>query len=56
MEGTKTGMQNEELMEQVDEDEVRMALFQMNPNKAPGPDGMTPIFLKKNCKVVGRIL
>uniref|UniRef100_A0A803QRP6 Reverse transcriptase domain-containing protein n=1 Tax=Cannabis sativa TaxID=3483 RepID=A0A803QRP6_CANSA len=35
------------LMEPIAEDEVRRALFQMHPDKSPGPDGMTPGFFQK---------
>ncbi|XP_074347311.1 uncharacterized protein LOC141686156 [Apium graveolens] len=45
--GTITERQNKELMKPVDEEEVRAALFQMNPDKAPGPDGMTPGFFSE---------
>lgn len=34
--------QNRELKLEVTREEVKMALFQMHPDKAPGPDGMTP--------------
>ena len=35
---------NTELIEPVEEKEIKEALFSMNPNKSPDPDGMTPIF------------
>ena len=28
-------------------DEVKTTLFQMHPSKAPGPNGMSPIFFQK---------
>ncbi|KAL8116353.1 hypothetical protein AgCh_022742 [Apium graveolens] len=45
--------QNEELLKQITEEEVRRALFQMNPDKAPGPDGFTPAFYQKHWDIVG---
>lgn len=36
--------QNEMLLSPVTEIEVKQALFHMNPDKSPGPDGMTPGF------------
>ncbi|XP_074348419.1 uncharacterized protein LOC141687147 [Apium graveolens] len=38
---------------EVTEDEVKSALFQMDPNKAPGPDGMKPAFYRKYWAIVG---
>uniref|UniRef100_A0A803Q578 Uncharacterized protein n=1 Tax=Cannabis sativa TaxID=3483 RepID=A0A803Q578_CANSA len=34
--------QNEDLLKPIQEEEVKQALFQMYPDKAPGPDGMGP--------------
>ncbi|KAL6209655.1 hypothetical protein ACLB2K_020595 [Fragaria x ananassa] len=34
-------------------EEVKVALFQMHPSKAPGPDGMSPFFFQKYWDLVG---
>lgn len=47
-------VQNERLLAAVSEEEVKRALFQMHPDKSPGPDGRTPAFYQKNWKTVGR--
>lgn len=49
-----TDTQNMELLKQVSEVEVKEALFQMNLDKAPGPDGMTPSFYQKHWPIVGK--
>lgn len=46
--------QNEKLLGQVTAEEVKEVLFQMNPDKAPGPDGMTPGFYKIHWQIVGK--
>lgn len=48
-----TENQNRELLRVVTDEEVRSALFQMDPDKAPGPDGMTPGFYQKHWSIVG---
>lgn len=43
-----TDQHNEALQKQVIEEEVRVAIFLMEPNKAPGPDGFPTRFYQKN--------
>ncbi|KAL6228116.1 hypothetical protein ACLB2K_002070 [Fragaria x ananassa] len=45
--------QNHELLAPYMDCEVKAALFQMHPSKAPGPDGMSPFFFQKYWHVVG---
>ncbi|XP_060968583.1 uncharacterized protein LOC133036110 [Cannabis sativa] len=45
---------HEELRMFVSEKEVKKAIFQMHPDKSPGPDGMTPAFYHKCWSIVGR--
>lgn len=42
-----TAQLNLDLLRPVQEEEVKFALFQMNPDKALGPDGITPGFFQK---------
>ncbi|KAK9987796.1 hypothetical protein SO802_028035 [Lithocarpus litseifolius] len=44
---------NEELLAEFKAEEVWHALKQMHPTKAPGPDGMSPIFFKHYWSIVG---
>ncbi|KAM6568954.1 hypothetical protein CsatB_016939 [Cannabis sativa] len=48
-----TADQNAKLLEPVSDVEIRRALFQMHPDKSPGPDGMTPGFYQKCWSTVG---
>ncbi|KAL6143754.1 hypothetical protein ACLB2K_054449 [Fragaria x ananassa] len=48
-----TPAQNHELLSPYMDCEVKAALFQMHPSKAPGPDGMSPFFFQKYWHVVG---
>lgn len=52
--GRITGEMNIELTKNFIEAEVVEALHQMNPTKAPGPDGMVPIFFKKYRHIMGK--
>lgn len=45
---TVSEQQNMELLSAVTEKEVKDAVFHMHPDKAQGPDGMTPSFFQKN--------
>ncbi|XP_074336591.1 uncharacterized protein LOC141673749 [Apium graveolens] len=50
---TITVAQNIKLVKPVTNEEFKNALFQMHPDKAPGPNGMTPTFFQKNWQIVG---
>ncbi|XP_031131672.1 uncharacterized protein LOC116033057 [Ipomoea triloba] len=47
---------NVRLLRPIEHDEVKAALFSMAPDKAPGPDGMTPSFYQNFWSTVGRDL
>ncbi|XP_071938995.1 uncharacterized protein [Coffea arabica] len=44
---TITEQMNKDLTKKVDENEIKNAFFSMDPNKAPGSDGMSPLFFQK---------
>jgi len=43
---------NEDLTKEFTADEVRAALRQMHPTKAPGPDGMSAVFFQKYWDII----
>ncbi|CAM9000705.1 unnamed protein product [Rhodiola kirilowii] len=45
---------NERLVAPFTDGEVKRALFQMHPIKAPGVDGFTALFFQSNWKTVGK--
>lgn len=47
-----TPQMNEYLTKEVTEEEVKKALLSLNPEKAPGPDGMTALFFQRFWEVV----
>ena len=49
---TITTKMNEKLTKDVDEMEIKSALFSMNPNKSPRSDSMTPLFFQKVWHIV----
>jgi exonuclease III len=53
VEKTVTQDANDKLLSPFTADEVRVALFQMHPSKAPGPDGMSSFFFQKFWHVIG---
>ncbi|BFG35644.1 hypothetical protein CerSpe_219180 [Prunus speciosa] len=48
-----TPTMNASLLTDFTEQEVKHAVFQMYPTKAPGPDGMPPVFFQKYWHIVG---
>ncbi|KAL6213916.1 hypothetical protein ACLB2K_013355 [Fragaria x ananassa] len=49
-----TPAMNHDLLTSYQDSEIKTALFQMHPSKAPGPDGMSPFFFQKYWHIVGR--
>lgn len=50
--GLITESDNNLLTGPVTEEEVRTALYLMNPGKAPGPDGMTALFFQRSWPLI----
>ena len=53
IEAKVTEEMNRELLTEPSGEEIRVALFQMHPNKAPGMDGMHALFFQKFWHIVG---
>ena len=47
-----TPQMNQRLLRLATEEEVRMALFMMHPEKAHGPDGMTTLFFQHSWHII----
>lgn len=45
--------QNNMLLDHIENEEVKRAIFSMHPDKSPGPDGMSPGFFQKYWHIVG---
>lgn len=41
------------LLSPIEDDEVKSAIFQMHPEKSPGPDGTSPGFFQRFWPIVG---
>lgn len=54
VQNTITESQNSSLMEDVRPEEVKYALFSINPDKVPGLDGFTPGFYQKCWPIIGK--
>lgn len=46
--------QNEALIHDFNEEDVKQAIFAMHSDKSPGPDGMNPGFFQKFSSIIGK--
>lgn len=53
LDGRVTESMNSMLRKDFTQEEVRTAMFQMSPSKAPGPDGMNANFFQKHWHIIG---
>ncbi|KAL3530646.1 hypothetical protein ACH5RR_009968 [Cinchona calisaya] len=51
---TITSIMNDQITKPFEEEEIRKVIFSMHPNKAPGPDGMSPLFFMQFWDIVGK--
>ncbi|XP_040998143.1 uncharacterized protein LOC121244182 [Juglans microcarpa x Juglans regia] len=54
IEAKVTAEMNVDLLKPYVAEEVALALKQMHPSKAPGPDGMSPVFFQKYWPIIGK--
>lgn len=45
---------NQKLIKDVDDEEIKTAVFDMHPLKAPGADGMTPLFFQTYWNILSK--